>query len=915
MHADTPPPGDAGLYRRGALTTVLNRGLSLALGFLALFLLWHSPHTRPEPALAVGVGYAVFATGAFLWLRKHPRTRWLKVAHDAVDALAIGAGAYCSGGLESPIWLLLYPHVVAVSIRKGLAYALAFGALDATLVVLLLQAGNDHPEGGLHAVAIVWCAVMAGSTSSYLRDVQRRLHKANESLQAANARLGQSVDEQGQTLQALGSSEQRYRRLLERIQDGVLIIQDGRVVYANEVFQAMTGLDGDSLAGREFGDLVPADDRPALAQRYGAWEASQATAGGFEARLLGPSGEPLLVQVKAGSVEFEGRRSVIATIRDVTRERRMEQEVKAQAERLAAINEVANAVNLSLTLEDVFAVAAEEARRLVPFDRLSIATPEESGTGLDVAIFGATNRRTLSRAPAADVAWALLRPVAWCAGGPEPQPAHLDELMACPDTRAIASVPLISKGRVIGCLCVGRNRPEGFSRSDLAVLELLSRHVAIALDNARLLDSARRRTLEFESLLEVGSQVLERNDLKEILPLVCRSVNQLMATHHCLVLLRDGDLLHVAAQEGLEPEVVASFEDIRVGESLSGWVLSNARPLAIEDMLADPRLKFAEMVQRYGYRSFLCVPMQRRGETLGTLEVVTKAPRQFTAEEQELMAAFAAEAAIAIDNARLLEEARLHLEQATENNRRLQESDRQRQQYLRNVSHEFRTPLTVIKGYAEFLRDSGPVSEKAQADAMRVIAESCDRVIDMVDTLIEVSRIEQGMAEQTLQIQEHDLADLVLSGVEPLRSAVEKKGLVLDVAIATPAPRVRADGGLLTQVVRKLVDNAVKYTASGGRVLVRGRLEGDDVVVEVEDSGVGIAPEHLPRIFDKFYMADGGINRRAGGTGVGLYLVREIVRLHAGQVSVDSRPGGGSLFVVRLPLGLARPRVAQAASA
>lgn len=915
MDAATPPSFNTGLYRRGALTTVVNRGLSLALGFLALLLLWHSPRMQGEPALLIGLGYAAFATAAFLWLRRRPQARWLKVLHDLVDALTVGAGAWCSGGLESPIWLLLYPHVVAVSIRKGLRYALAFGVVDAAIVLALGQATPDHPEGGLHAVALVWCALMGGATSAHLRDVQRRLAAANESLQGANVQLGRSVDEQGQTLQALRSSEERYRRLLERIQDGVLIVHDGRVAYANEVFQAMTGLEAEQIVGRGFGDLVPAGDRPALAERYRAWEASQATAGGFEARLLGPSGAPLLVQVKAGSVDFEGRRSVIATVRDVTRERGMEQEVKAQAERLAAINEVANAVNLSLTLEDVFAVAAEEARRLVPFDRLSIATPEEAGSGLDVAAFGTAARRVKARIPSSAVAWALLRPVAWCADGSEPEPAHVEELLAGPGMRAVASVPLISKGRVIGCLCVGRARAEAFSRADLAVLELLSRHVAIALDNARLLDSARRRTLEFESLLEVGARVLERNDLHEILPLVCRSVNQLMGTHHCLLLLREGDVLNVAAQEGLEPEVTASFEDIRVGESLSGWVMEHGRPLAIEDMLADPRLKFGDMVQRFGYRSFLCVPMQRRGETLGTLEVVTKVARQFTAEEQELMAAFAAEAAIAIDNARLLEEAREHLEQATLNNRRLQEADRQRQQYLRNVSHEFRTPLTVIKGYAEFLRDSGPVPEKAQADAMKVIVESCDRVIDMVDTLIEVSRVEQGMAEQTLQLQDHDLEELIATGLEPLRAAADKKGLALEVTLPVPAPRLRADGGLLVQVVRKLVDNAVKYTAAGGRVEVRGRLEGDEVVVEVRDSGVGIAPEHLPRIFDKFYMADGGLNRRAGGTGVGLYLVREIVRLHAGQVDVDSRPGSGSRFVVRLPRGQARAAVPQAASA
>src|SRR6185369_8239111 len=106
---------------------------------------------------------------------------------------------------------------------------------------------------------------------------------------------------------------------------------------------------------------------------------------------------------------------------------------------------------------------------------------------------------------------------------------------------------------------------------------------------------------------------------------------------------------------------------------------------------------------------------------------------------------------------------------------------------------------------------------------------------------------------------------------------------------------------LLQQVVRKLVDNAVRYNRAGGRASVRGRLLETELLLEFEDAGIGIAAEHLPRIFEKFYTVDGGLDRRAGGAGVGLYLVREIVRLHGGRVDVESRPGQGSLFSVRLP--------------
>ena len=237
-----------------------------------------------------------------------------------------------------------------------------------------------------------------------------------------------------------------------------------------------------------------------------------------------------------------------------------------------------------------------------------------------------------------------------------------------------------------------------------------------------------------------------------------------------------------------------------------------------------------------------------------------------------------------------------------------------RRQYLRNVSHEFRTPLTVIKGYAEFLIGRAPpAAEAALKDVMRIIVESCDRVIDMVDTLIDVSRIEQENAERALELQTLDLKEVTAAAVESLRPAAERKGIALELELSRRlASRCKGDRGLLQQVVRKLVDNAVKYSPPGAGSSVRGRARGERVALEVEDFGIGIAPEHLPRIFEKFYMVDGGVSRSSGGTGVGLYLVREIVRLHEGTVEVHSRPGQGTMFSVRLPRRRPAPAAAPA---
>jgi PAS domain S-box-containing protein len=895
---------DVSLYRRGQLITTLARWTSFGLGLLSLAFLWNGARTRPIPALGVGTAWLVISLASHAARSGRRRNLW-KVAHDVADALVVGAGAAFTGGLESPVWLLLYPHVVAVSLRGGLYYAMAMGVLDA-VIVSVLAALSDQPLGSLHAVALLLCAFMGGTTSSYLHQVQRRLSGVNEELSGANRQLSETIaaqeaarHDQELAMARLQGSEARYRKLLEAIQDGVLIFQDGRVAYANRVAAAMVGETPASLLGTELADLVTPEERRELLEGYRRWEQSAAVSATLETRLRTRAGEPLLVSVRAGSAELEGRRSVIATLRDITRERRMENEVQAHAERLAAVNEIANAVNLNLTIEDIFAVVAEETRRLVPFDRLTIALLSEDGRGVDVVAVGAGAGRPHVPLTREAVEWAFRRPHAWCQG--EERPPSAGELIADARMAAVATVPLYSKDRLIGSLNLGRLQAAAFSALDLAVLEPVARHVAIALDNARLLDAVRRRGREFESLLEVGRSIVARLELKDILPLVARSVNRVMSTSHCLLLLRSGDNLMVAAQEGLEPAVVDAFQGMRIGESLSGWVIQHGQPLAVTDMRADPRLIFKELVEQFGYRSFLGAPLRRGADCLGTLEVVTKEVRRFEPEEQALMVAFADQAAVAIDNARLFAEARSNLAQMAEANRRLEEAGRLRQQYLRNVSHEFRTPLTVIKGYLEFLREAERVSPDTQKEILGVMTESCERVIEMVDTLIDVSRLEQESAARSLQMQTLDLRLLSEASVEPLRVVAKRKGIDLGLDFPEENLLLQGDRGLLHQVVRKLVDNALKYSSSGGRIVVRGLVQGGDLALEVEDSGIGIPPEHQARIFEKFYVVDGGMTRRTGGAGMGLYLVREIVRLHNGSVEVRSRPGQGSVFAVRLP--------------
>ena len=239
--------------------------------------------------------------------------------------------------------------------------------------------------------------------------------------------------------------------------------------------------------------------------------------------------------------------------------------------------------------------------------------------------------------------------------------------------------------------------------------------------------------------------------------------------------------------------------------------------------------------------------------------------------------------------------------QVQEANGRLEDLHRLRDGYLRNVSHEFRSPLTVIRGYAEFVRDQGVPVDSSLPDVMGVMLDSCDQMIDMVDTLLEVSRIEQGETSRRLDVRPVALDEVVDTALASVRGLAEKKEARIDISFPKDPLRVTGDSSLLAHAFRHLLSNALKYGPARGTVFIRAEARGGQAVLEVEDQGIGISPEHLPRIFEKFYVADAGLDRRRGGAGVGLYLAREIVRLHRGSIEARSQPGQGSVFRVSLP--------------
>lgn len=225
----------------------------------------------------------------------------------------------------------------------------------------------------------------------------------------------------------------------------------------------------------------------------------------------------------------------------------------------------------------------------------------------------------------------------------------------------------------------------------------------------------------------------------------------------------------------------------------------------------------------------------------------------------------------------------------------LRRLERVRRDFVANVSHELRTPLTTIRAMAETLIDDPDDLEMRQKYQERIVAE-VDRLTRVAEDLLTLSALEAGQAVKS----DVDLAEIARNVVAQTQAKAKKKKLKLNLQAPDKLP-LMANDHQMTQVVLNLVDNAINYTQEGS-VDVEVNQEGDHAILEVRDTGIGIAVDHQPRIFERFYRVDRGRSRESGGTGLGLSIVRNIVEAHGGKITVSSRLGHGSTFRVYLPL-------------
>ncbi len=462
-------------------------------------------------------------------------------------------------------------------------------------------------------------------------------------------------------------------------------------------------------------------------------------------------------------------------------------------------------------------------------------------------------------------------------------------------------VPLIRAGEAIGVIAVRRTEVRPFTERQVELLRTFADQAVIAIENARLFDETRealeRQTATAEVLKVIASSPA---DVQPVLDAIAAAGCRLLGGHTSILRLLDGDAMRFGAMfssTSTSPEVAIRIRQPLMvsADAVPSELVAKRKPVIIVDTETDHRISSAnrDIARGRGYRSFLAVPLVRGEAVFGALNVSRREPGTFADKEVVLLQTFADQAVIAIENVRLFEE-------IAQKSRELEIASQHKSQFVANMSHELRTPLAAILGYAELMQEGfyGALSEKS-TDALTRIRSNGKHLLGLINTVLDIAKIESG--QFSLNLAEYALDSVVETVRVATESLAETKKLSLKTDVAKKLPVGLGDEQRLTQVLLNLVGNAIKFTDTG-EVRITATAMNGHFTVAVTDTGPGIPPEELKRVFEQFHQIDNSNTKAKGGTGLGLAIAKQIVEMHGGRIWVESTLGKGATFQMELPI-------------
>jgi signal transduction histidine kinase/class 3 adenylate cyclase/ActR/RegA family two-component response regulator len=471
-------------------------------------------------------------------------------------------------------------------------------------------------------------------------------------------------------------------------------------------------------------------------------------------------------------------------------------------------------------------------------------------------------------------------------------------------------VPLVVQGQSIAMLALHRIDAVtelAWTIADLDLIRLMATQASLALAQAHAYEQVRAAAKRESLINTITATIRSSLDPQEIFAAITQQLGEALQVDWCALSLWSQNDRYVQcvglyeATQGL----IALNESNTTGEAPRSKVPIAANPVLrqvmetqkavlLDDLSNHPTLNVAEF--RPPARALMVVPLIADGNIIGTISLrQNNDARIWQSSELHLAETVAEQAAIAVQQANLYQTTRLQAEQ-------LLELDQQKTEFFQNISHEFRTPLTLMVGPLETVVSQ---QQDLPADQAVIVLRNSRRLLRLVNQLLDLQRLNAGRMQPTFH--PCDFTDFVSQIVETFRAYCEKKGIRLtaDLSDLSACQAIYLDLEKFDKVLYNLLSNAMKFTPQGESITIVLRPLGDQCLLQVVDTGIGIRPDQIPHLFERFRQAEGSENRRYEGTGLGLSLVKDLVELHGGEITVDSVYDRGTTFSIWLKTGCA----------
>ncbi len=452
---------------------------------------------------------------------------------------------------------------------------------------------------------------------------------------------------------------------------------------------------------------------------------------------------------------------------------------------------------------------------------------------------------------------------------------------------------MISQGQIIGTLNVDDNKPDAFPSDLEQLLTIAAAQAAVAITNASLFEKTVFEQMRTEAIINHMADGLLMLDSALRIVRMNPALEQMLETSAADVMGRS------ISELGNDPhfEALVSISQIELGqEDTDRWVMDGATLPCAGCIVKLPGLQQSSTDFKKAQDCTQCAVFQRFAEIHAQQGVMEQEIALSGANNRVLQVS---SSLVSDANGKPLGQVKVVHDISKE-----RELDQMQSDFISMVSHELRTPLFSIQGFVRLILDGQVPDEKTRNDFLNIVEEQTVNLTSMVEDLLNLSRLEAGIID--LELETVQIDQITRQVLAKLHSLSKNKGIVLKMHKSQDIPPLTADRRWLDHVLTNLVGNAIKFTPENGRVWVRIKRRALDVVVQVIDSGIGIPPEAQKKLFSKFYQVDGSMTRKAGGSGLGLYISRLIVEAHGGEIWLNSQEGKGSAFSFSLPLSESR---------